>query len=124
MTKFARLIMVTGENNNKFYEMNWDGVSSNFNVEYGRVERTSQKVSYPIHDLIKKFNEKVKKGYTDVTHTVSKTVDPKKDAQDDDIEIENVKDAKVQEFLNLMQKYTKGLVAKTYTVKTKDVTQV
>jgi len=47
--KFVKLIMVTHEaNNNKFYEMTHDGVSSNFSVKYGRVEGgTPQVKSYP-----------------------------------------------------------------------------
>ena len=45
MNKYAKLIMVTTENNNKFYEMTYEGGSS-FNVKYGRVESTIQTASY------------------------------------------------------------------------------
>ncbi len=113
--------MVTEGNNNKFYEMTYDGVSSNFQVKYGRVESTSQNVSYPIHQWDKKYREKTAKGYVDITHTVSvkvETVNPQKA-----VELDKVQDSKVQQFLDLMQKYTKGLLTRTYTVQTKDVTK-
>lgn len=118
--KFAKLICVTAANNNKWYTMNWDGVSPNFNVEYGRVESTKQTGSYPISQWSSKYNEKVKKGYKDVTHTVQvkteivKVVDEKYEA---------IEEEKVNRFLLLMKKYTDGLVAKTYTVKAQNVTQ-
>jgi poly [ADP-ribose] polymerase 2/3/4 len=120
--KFARLVMVTADNNNKYYEMTYDG-GSNFNVKYGRIKSTAQACSYPISKWNTKYNEKVAKGYVDVTHTVSTTVDTTKDTKSKTDDLQKVEDAKVQEFLSLMKKYTDGLVAKTYTVKYDDVTQ-
>jgi poly [ADP-ribose] polymerase len=127
--KFAKLMMVAindgkskgADQSNKYYEMEWDGMSSNFNVKYGRYQSTEQHATYPISKWDTKYNEKVRKGYKDVTHTVSVVVTESK--VEDKIELAKVEDAKVEEFLTLMQKYTKGLVAKTYTVKAKDVTQ-
>ena len=66
MKKFVKLIMVTEENNNKFYNMTYDGTSPSFHVEYGRVEKTSVKETYPIGLWDKKYKEKVKKGFGDV----------------------------------------------------------
>ncbi len=109
------------DQSNKYYEMEWDGVSSNFNVKYGRVESTEAHASYPISKWQSQYNSKVKKGYVDVTHTVTVAVENNK--VDEDIPLAKVEDSKVEEFLTLMQKYTKGLVAQTYTVKAKDVTQ-
>ena len=119
--KFARLVMVTADNNNKYYEMTYNG-GSNFDVKYGRIKSTAQTCSYPYSKWNTKYNEKVAKGYVDVTHTVSTTVETTK-ADTKAAELKKVEDAKVQEFLSLMKKYTDGLVAKTYTVKYDDVTQ-
>lgn len=120
--KFCKLICVTAENNNKWYTMEWDGNSSNFNVEYGRVESTKQTGSYPISQWQSKYNEKIRKGYKDVTHTVSVTVETT-DPKAGDTPLAKIKDTKVDRFLSLMKQYTDGLVAKTYTVKAKDVTK-
>lgn len=120
MKKFAKLVMVTGNNNNKYYEMEWDGKSSNFSVKYGRVESTAVTKSYPSYDWDTKYNEKIRKGYKDITHTVMEEVVKSKDGNQ---KLDKIKDASVDSFLSLMKKYTDGLVSKTYTVKAKNVTK-
>ena len=60
------LIMVNAENNNnKFYHMKELG--DMFEVRYGRVGKSETVRTYPIYDWDKKYNEKIKKGYRDVT---------------------------------------------------------
>ena len=119
--KYAKLIMVSDKNNNKYYEMIYEG-GSNFTINYGRVESTRTTLQKGINQWNSIYNEKIKKGYKDITHTVSVIV------EDKIIEPENklleIKEAKVATFLTLMKKYTDGLVSKTYTVKAKDVTQI
>lgn len=112
--------MVTSSNNNKFYELSWDGKAPNFNVKYGRVESTAVTKSYPIGDWQKKYNEKVNKGYKDVTYTVSVKVD---DTPVKTQTITQVGVPLVDNFLTLMKGYTDGLVSKTYSVKFTSVTQ-
>lgn len=121
-TKFCKLIMVTESNNNKYYIMEWDGISSDFNVKYGRVESTASTARYPIGKWQTQYNSKVKKGYVDITHTVSVTVEEKTE-KDEEVKLKKIEDQKVEKFLSLMKQYTDGLVAKTYTVQSKDVTQ-
>lgn len=116
--KYAKLVMVTADNNNKFYEMTEKG--GQIDVRYGRIKSTEQTATYPMSMWDTKYNEKVKKGYKDVTHTVVTTTevrDPKES------KLAEIEEAKVQQFLTLMKKYTDGLVSKTYTVKAQDVTQ-
>lgn len=117
--QFVKLIMVTSENNNKFYEMSWDGISPNFTVKYGRVESTAVTGSYSISDWDKKYNEKVKKGYKDVTHTVA-VKEAKTPTQ---AVISKTGDSLVDSFLDKMKAYTDNLVAKTYSVKYTNVTE-
>lgn len=120
--KYAKLVMVTSANNNKYYEMTWDGVSSNFNVKYGRLESTATTGTYPISQWNSKYNEKVKKGYKDVTEYVTTTVTTQA-PQTTNTDLGKITDQIVNNFMNLMKKYTDGLVSKTYSVKAVSVTQ-
>lgn len=104
-------------NNNKYYEMVENG--SNFDVTYGRVDTTAIHETYPMSRWDSKYKEKLKKGYKDITHTVMVV----QDVVRDDVKVSKIDDAKVDNFLNLMKKYTDGLVAQTYTVKAQSVTQ-
>lgn len=111
--------MVTPDNNNKYYEMTWDG-GPNFSVKYGRVESTSQSASYPYSKWGAKYREKINKGYKDVTDlvTVSVVKDVKTDAP-----LVAIKDKMVNDFLTLMKNYTDKLVSTTYSVKAEAVSQ-
>lgn len=117
--QYAKLIMVTPDNNNKFYEMTWDGGSS-FSVKYGRVESTSTSISYPYSQWNKKYNEKINKGYRDVTDMVSVRVTQVKKQSDS---LADITDKMVHRFMSLMKQYTDGLVSKTYSVKADAVSQ-
>ena len=65
-----KLICVTADNHNKFYYME-DLNNGTFKVTYGRVGNSERIVIYPISDWDKKYNEKIKKGYIDVTEKIS-----------------------------------------------------
>ena len=117
--KYCKLILVSSENNNKFYEMTWDG-GSNFTVKYGRVESTTQTATYPYSKWSSKYNEKIRKGYKDVTDLVSVKVEEKKQEKET---FAAIKDRLVNEFLNLMKSYTDKLVKATYSVKAEAVSQ-
>lgn len=121
MNNYTKLVMVTRANNNKYYEMIWDGKSSIFNVKYGRVESTIQTGSYSTSQWQSKYNEKIKKGYKDVTAYV--TTETTTVLQKTEEELAKITDDIVDKFMNLMKKYTDGLVAKTYSVKAVNVTQ-
>lgn len=116
---YKKLIMVTSDNNNKFYEMIWEG-GSTFTVNYGRVESTSTTISYPYSQWNKKYNEKVKKGYKDVTEFVAVTVEKN---QDGTTGYAKISDNTVHEFMELMRKYRDNLVDATYSVKSEAVSQ-
>jgi len=118
--KYAKLVMVTPDNNNKYYEMTWDGSSSNFTVKYGRVESTAVSGSYPIGKWDSKHREKVNKGYKDVTDLVTVTI--KEDKKPKQI-LADIAEKMVNSFLAAMKKYTDGLVQKTYSVKAEAVSQ-
>lgn len=117
--RYVKLIMVDENNRNKYYEMNWDG-GSNFTVKYGRVESTTQTATYPYSKWSSKYNEKIRKGYKDVTDLVSVKVEEKKQEKET---FAAIKDRLVNEFLNLMKSYTDKLVKATYSVKAEAVSQ-
>jgi poly [ADP-ribose] polymerase len=117
MKEFKKLIMITPENNNKFYNMDYDGVSDTFKIEYGRVEKTKQTVSYNISLWDKKYKEKIRKGYVDVTEfVVTETKTVSKDYTQE-------KDLTVNSFIELMKRYRNNLVKTTYSVKSSNVTK-
>ena len=67
----VKLIMVTEANNNKFYNMH-DNNDGTFTVIYGRVGTDGSQITYSISEWDKKLNEKLKKGYKDVTDHTAK----------------------------------------------------
>lgn len=117
--QYVKLVMVTKDNNNKFYEMTHNGGSS-FDVLYGRIESSQVRTSYPIGMWNAKYNEKIRKGYKDVTDLIAAEVvvndTPK-------IEYVDIADPDVAEFITVMKKYTDGLVSRVYSVKSTSVSQ-
>lgn len=118
MGQYCKLLMVTSENNNKFYIM--EEKNGTLHIEYGRVDSTSTKLTKPMSEWSKLYREKTKKGYKDVTHLVTEKVVDEIEEVDD--VLTKLDEAKVNAFLDLMQKYTDGLVKTTYSVTYKSVT--
>lgn len=107
------LIMVNGDNNNnKFYNMlsNNDGT---WIAEYGRVGKSTQRKTYFDYDWDKKYYEKLRKGYSDVTELqTTEEVSVK-----NDIENEEVRD-----LINKLTSYSSDFIKKNYTVGAGQVT--
>ncbi len=107
--RYNHLVMITPDNNNKYYTMSYDGVSATFNIERGRVEVTKIVESpKPISQYDKVLRSKLKKGYKDVTHLVGVEIKG-------DTSFKKEKDSKVQNFIELMERYRNNLVSSTYT---------
>lgn len=109
----VELIMVTGDNNNKFYRMS-DNDNGNFTVEYGRVGVTSTTLTYHISLWDSKYKEKVKKGYKDVSDLKATQVDGKVIFNSSDVE----------HFYNCFSRYTKENVGRNYTISAGAVTKL
>ncbi len=112
--KTVKLIMVTSNNNNKFYEMKENG-DGTFTVNYGRVGGRSTTQTYNMREWNKKYNEKVRKGYKDQTHLFVE--------DEEEIELEDVKDSVVQSLINSLMQYAKKSISKNYTVSADQVTK-
>lgn len=106
------LVMVSDQNNNKFYRMT-DLDNGTFQVVYGRVGGSEAAETYPIHKWDSKYREKLKKGYRDVS----------------DLKIESksgeysFKGKGVEHFFNTFSKYTKDSVKGNYTIAVGSVTK-
>ena len=102
--------MVTGANNNKFYEMseNSDGT---FTAKWGRVGGNFDTKNYPNYEWNKKYNEKIKKGYEDVTKMCTVASNRKSG-------FKNIEDSYVNNLINILQNYSKNAVKENYIVTT------
>jgi len=107
------LIMVSEDNNNKFYRMT-DTNDGNFKVEYGRVGVTSINESYPISRWDSKYKEKIKKGYRDVSDLKAQTIDG----------VVTFSSSDVEHFYNCFSRYTKENVGRNYTIAVGGVTKM
>ncbi|MCX6214327.1 ADP-ribose polymerase [Spirosoma sp.] len=67
-----KLMMVTAENNNKYYEMR-EKENGTFEAHYGRVGGFRSKSVHPMAQWERKVREKKSKGYTDQTHLFATT---------------------------------------------------
>jgi poly [ADP-ribose] polymerase len=107
-----RLVMVTGDNNNKYYNLTPDGAQ--FLAEWGRVGVTKDAKHYPLSKWASIYKEKVKKGYKDVTHLVKTTA--KKSGYAD------VAEPKIHSLFVKLQGFAKTSVQDNYTISSEAVT--
>jgi poly [ADP-ribose] polymerase 2/3/4 len=118
--KTVKLIMVTEANNNKFYHM-FDLGNGTFKVEYGRVEKTKVEESYSISMWEKKYKEKLKKGYQDVTHLFAEVQVPTSTGAVQSFS--DITNSQVKQLIDTLQAYAKKTIQKNYTVKVEAVTE-
>lgn len=114
------LVMVTANNNNKFYRM-IPKSDETFEVEFGRVGANPQKASYPMKDWEKKYREKIKKGYVDQSDLMQDLIKEVKSSSEKNyktIEVESIR--KIVEFL---QDQANKTIQKNYKIGAGEVTQ-
>ena len=116
----AKLLFIDPKNNhNKFYDID-ELDNGNFKVTYGRVGAKGATVEYPMCDWNKKYREKTRKGYTDITEDY-KVVSPK--ITNNSIPgLESLKEI-IRKQLELLHKYAKETFDKNYNVEITDVTE-
>lgn len=115
--KAARLVMVTAENNNKYYNMTEEagGVIA---IEYGRVDKTSTKLTKPISDWDKILRSKLKKGYKDVTH-----LSVEEEPEQEESSVEDISDRVIHKLFNKLQAYANKTIRENYKISSRKVTQ-
>lgn len=118
------LIMITEQNNNKYYNCfpNGDGT---FTVKYGRVGGHESTTSYPMSKWNAQINSKIKKGYVDrsdlMTDVIEDSkVEPKKDSSD---EFSVIKNTSVRDIIKRLFDFANKVVQSSYKVSASVVTQ-
>lgn len=113
------LVMVTANNNNKYYRM--IPHENTFDVEFGRVGANPQRSTYSISNWDKKYKEKIKKGYvdqSDLMEDLIQEVKSEKNKEYKDIEVESIR--RLVEFL---QDSANKTIKKHYKIGAGEVTQ-
>lgn len=117
--KFAKLIMITENNNNKEYIMTQLN-DSYFKVEYGRVGSSYRTQEYNMYEWEKKYREKINKGYKDVSNLVEKVgIDGNTEA----LPFDYIDNGSIRDILNRLYKYTDNYLKANYLVNTTDVSK-
>lgn len=111
------LIMVTNQNNNKFYNCFPEG--DRFRVEYGRVDSTKTTLYYNKYDWDSKINSKLKKGYKDISQLKQELIEEIKPTAENYADVES---EIVRKLISDLQRYSKEKVNSSYSVKSSAVT--
>jgi poly [ADP-ribose] polymerase len=121
--RVAKLIMVTAENNNKFYNMTEE--NGTIMIEYGRVGASNpSRTSKPSSHWDKIYREKTKKGYVDQTEILTvKNESIISTVKRKFTEFFTHRKNSVKEIVTTLQGWAKGSIQQNYTVESKDVTQ-
>lgn len=115
LLRTARLIMVSANNNNKFYEMK-ELADGTFTVTYGRVGTAGTVTSYPVKLWDRKLREKLQKGYADQTHLFAMEVA--------DHGLEAIEHPGVRELMNFLMQAARQSIRHNYQVSAEQVTQL
>jgi len=123
MSGVKYLVMVTTNNNNKYYKMIPHG--DTFTVEYGRLGQSSfQTASYPMSQFHKKYREKVNKGYVDRTELIAELVEEvKPETKDDEPQYAPIPNEIVAEIVKRLQDMAKKTIEANYKISSTMVTQ-
>lgn len=113
--KAVKLIYVSSDNNNKYYNM-LDLENGYFKAEYGRVGATCQEIEYPISKWLSTYNSKIKKGYKDIT---SLFVEDEQKV----VDFSDISDILIKQLITKLQAYAKKEVATFYNITADKVTQ-
>jgi poly [ADP-ribose] polymerase 2/3/4 len=110
----SKLIMVTADNHNKFYDMQ-QNCDATFTVTYGRVGNAGVVQTYPLTQWDTKYKEKLRKGYKDQTNLFASSAEK-------DLDVGNVKDAIVRNLINNLMQYARKSISYHYNVNADQVT--
>lgn len=117
--KPVHLIMVTAENNNKFYDMVPKG--DHIEIKYGRVDSTCTTITKPMSEWDKIYKSKVKKGYVDKSDLVADLVE--KVVAKKDLEYKPIPNKVIADIVQRLQDFAQKAIDANYKVKANQVTQ-
>ena len=114
--EFKHLVCVTSVNNNKFYDMKEQG-DGTFIASYGRVGYSAATKVYPMSKWNSIHNQKIGKGYEDVTSMVA--VPMPVQTQED---YKPIEDTGIRALIQYLREQAKETVKQHYTVASEQVT--
>lgn len=120
MREPVHLLMITAQNNNKYYDMICIDENT-WQAKYGRVGASEQVRIYPMRDWDKKYNEKIKKGYIDRSNMVEDLIDVKTKSPTSEYKV--IPNKSIREIVEKLQSLARQTVEKNYKVKSNIVTQ-
>lgn len=114
------LLMITTNNNNKYYDMT--KISDNeWEARYGRVGASPQIRRYSLSQWDKKYREKIAKGYKDMSDMVEEAIE--KEMPSGPKEYEEIKNKVIADIVEKLQRLAKQTVSENYKVNASVVTQ-
>ena len=114
------LVMVTAENNNKYYRMIPHG--DTFTSEYGRIGVSGfQTKTYPMSKWNSTYNSKIKKGYVDQTNLVKDLISPVKLKQRDGYT--PIDNPSIKLIVDRLQQMANQVIQENYKISSNKVTQ-
>ncbi|OJJ18076.1 hypothetical protein BKI52_26465 [marine bacterium AO1-C] len=104
------------DDDNKFYIMT-DNEDGTFTVEYGRIgEDYADTYTYPIQEWTKKYKEKLRKGYKDVTYMYEVKAEQK------DTNLAPIEQPGIAQLVQELQQFAQQSITDNYTVNAQNVT--
>ena len=105
--KNVHLIMVTDQNNNKYYDMTQIS-DYEFEVKYGRIDSTCTTKRYSMDKWDSTYRSKIKKGYKDKTELVAERIET--------ADYANIKEASVRKLIANLQSYADKTIKNNYQI--------
>lgn len=119
------LVMVTMNNNNKWYSMHDNG-DGTFTAGWGRVGQSGARCTYPVSQWDAKYSEKIHKGYTDQSDTVLGNEDEEKDLSDERTEekapsAKSVARTEASSLISRLASFAKGFIRRHYITRSSSI---
>jgi poly [ADP-ribose] polymerase 2/3/4 len=114
MSRTAKLICITNDNHNKYYNM--VASASSIEVTFGRVGASERHETYPTSKWDSILKAKLKKGYKDVTHLFT-------EAATGNVGFADISEFAVKQLINKLEAYAKKQVDTYYNVSANSVTK-
>lgn len=116
----VHLLMITTNNNNKYYDMTKIN-DSEWEARYGRVGASPQIRHYHLSQWEKKYREKIAKGYKDMSDMIEEAIEKEKPSGPK--EYEDIKNKAIADIVENLQNLAKKTISENYKVNASVVTQ-
>lgn len=114
--QYKHLVCVTGQNNNKYYDMR-EKPDGTFDATYGRIGATATTINYPMSKWNSTLNSKLRKGYEDMTELAVVTEVQTKE------KYKPIEDKSIAALIDYLRQQARETVRQNYTVGSEKVSQ-